>query len=162
MVCFFFFINKTQKSLNLQRNHTLFGSVWSSMRRKGQAPFGKRGIANKLNSKGNNKNDKNNTIDGDGDGDFLYNSMRQVVSEGMNHITKTLMQSGGYDDSAGIIGSDNGDYNIDSIGDLVNSAGELQTRGQENIPLRPLVVNNNNNMTSSQNIPYNGLVETLI
>lgn len=77
------------------------------------------------------------------EGDYLYNSMRQVVSEGMNHITKTLMQTSRYDDGTGIIRSEVGEYNVDSIGDLVNSSGELQTRGQENIPLRPLMINNN-------------------
>lgn len=160
--------------LLLQRNHTLFGSVWSSMRRKGQAPFGKRGLGGKLGGGGGNKanlkmnkrygmgigmgmgmgsNDGN--TEADNDADFLYNSMRQVVSEGMNHITKTLMQTGGYDgerdDGSGFIGSD-------SAGDPVNTmTGELQTRGQENIPLRPLVISNNNNysINVSQNVPHN-------
>lgn len=140
----------------LQRNHTLFGSVWSSMRRKGQAPFGKRGLGPKMNNKPNGKMHKRRMAshavgDADTDSDFLYNSMRQVVSEGMNHITKTLMQTGGYDEGAGFVASDD-------AGDLVNSAGELQTRGQENIPLRPLVMSNNNNynMNVAQNMPNNG------
>lgn len=142
-----------------QRNHTLFGSVWSSMRRKGQAPFGKRGLGSKISNKANGKMNKRYGMSGqqsidqeaEADADFLYNSMRQVVSEGMNHITKTLMQTGGYDDGAGFIGKD-------SVGDPINSSGELQTRGQENIPLRPLVMSNNNNynMNVSQNMPTNG------
>lgn len=137
----------------MQRNHTLFGSVWSSMRRKGQAPFGKRGIG-KSNKQANGKMNKRYGMsamseadaEAEADGDFLYNSMRQVVSEGMNHITKTLMQTGGYGEGAEF---------ADSAGDPINSAGELQTRGQgENIPLRPLVISNNNNynMNVSQNI----------
>lgn len=129
------------------------------MRRKGQAPFGKRGLGGKGNKQVNGKMNKRYGMsamseadaEAEADGDFLYNSMRQVVSEGMNHITKTLMQTGGYADDAGFVGAD-------SAGDPINSTGELQTRGQENIPLRPLVVSNNNNysMNVSQNMPNNG------
>lgn len=127
------------------------------MRRKGQAPFGKRGIGGKLGNKSNGKMNKRYGLsategisEAEADADYLYNSMRQVVSEGMNHITKTLMQTGGYGESD-FVGSD-------SAGDPVNSAGELQTRGEENIPLRPLVISNNNNynMNVSQNMPNNG------
>lgn len=129
------------------------------MRRKGQAPFGKRGLGSKGNKQANGKMNKRygmgsmNETDGEAEADneFLYNTMRNVVSEGMNHITKTLMQTGGYGESAGYVGSD-------SAGDPINSAGELQTRGQENIPMRPLVISNNNiyNMNVSQNMPTNG------
>lgn len=131
------------------------------MRRKGQAPFGKRGLGGKMGAKANGKMNKRygmTTIDAENeaeaDGDFLYNSMRQVVSEGMNHITKTLMQTGGYNEGDGYVQSD-------AAGDLVNSSGELQTRGQENIPLRPLVIsnisnNNNYSMNVAQNMPSDG------
>lgn len=127
------------------------------MRRKGQGPFTKRGMANKNANKSNIVGDKKfemNTIDSDGENDFMYNSMRQVVSDGMNHITKTFMGSGGYDDGTQILGQESGDFNVDSIGDLVNSMGELQTRGQENIPLRPLVMNNNI-MNATHNVSPN-------
>lgn len=134
------------------------------MRRKGQAPFGKRGLGGKMGNKANGKMNKRymSTIDAENeaeaDGDFLYNSMRQVVSEGMNHITKTLMQTGGYNEDGS--GGDGGGFDVqnDAVGDLVNSTGELQTRGQENIPLRPLVISNNNNynMNVAQNMPNNG------
>lgn len=150
--------------LTSQRNHTLFGSVWSSMRRKGQAPFGKRGLGGKLGGgKANAKINKRYGIgmgltesNAEADNDALYNSMRQVVSEGMNHITKTLMQTGGYDGGGHDEGG--GFISADSAGDPVNSmTGELQTRGQENIPLRPLVISNNNNysMNVSRNVPNN-------
>lgn len=129
------------------------------MRRKGQGPFGKRGLGNKGNKQPNGKTNKRYEMssmketdaEADADNEFLYNSMRQVVSEGMNHITKTLMQAGGYGEGDDFI-------NSDSIGDPVNSTGELQTRGQENIPLQPLVMSNNNNynMNVSQNMPNNG------
>lgn len=124
------------------------------MRRKGQAPFGKRGLGGKSNKQANGKMNKRygmsvmseTDAEAEADSDFLYNSMSQVVSEGMNHITKTLMQTGGYGEGAEF---------SDSAGDPINSAGELQTRGQgENIPLRPLVISNNNNY--STNVPTNG------
>lgn len=127
------------------------------MRRKGQGPFTKRGIANKNANKSNISGDKKfemNTIDSDGENDFIYNSMRQVVSDGMNHITKTFMGSGEYDDGTQILGQESVDYNVDSIGDMVNSVGELQTRGQESIPLRPLVMNNNI-MNATHNVSPN-------
>lgn len=109
-------------------------------------------MGSKLADKGDKKYGASSN-DGDPDGDYLYNSMRQVVSEGMNHITKTLMQTSRYDDGAGIIRSEVGEYNAD--GDLVNSAGELQTvRGQENIPMRPLVINNNNAAYNLSNNRY--------
>lgn len=133
-----------------QRNHTLFG-VWSSLRRKGQAPFSKKVLGNKMrniaSSRGNKNCDPNTLdriIDADNDADYLYNSMQHAVSEGMNHITQTLINTGAYDDGAETIINPNNHCKIDAIGDLVNSTGELQTRGQEHIPLRPLVVTNNN------------------
>lgn len=150
-------------SFDLQRNHTLFGSVWSSMRRKGQAPFTKRGLGaagNKIATKRNNKIDRKymGNTETDADNDFLYNSMRQVVVDGMNHITKTLMH-GRHGDGTGIIGSESDNYNLDSLGDLVNSSGELKTSsGQENIPLRPLMMNNSMtaaNETNQENFVNN-------
>lgn len=111
-------------------------------------------MGNKVNGK-MNKRYGMETIDAENeadlDGEFLYSSMRQVVSEGMTHITKTLMQTGGYNEDGGFVQSD-------AAGDLVNSSGELQTRGQENIPLRPLVISNNNNynMNVAQTMPTNG------
>lgn len=102
------------------------------MRRKGQAPFGRRAVSSKLVSKSNHRLEKKL----DGDSDFLYNSMHQVVTDGMNHITQTLMQ--GRSDLCGneyekFTGPD---------GDLVNRDGELQTYSREDIPLRQLTSNN--------------------
>lgn len=121
------------------------------MRRKGQAPFSRKGIGNKMRNIANSRGNKNcepNTldriIDADNDGDYLYNSMHHAVSEGMNHITQTLINTGAFDEGGDALIKANNACKMDSIGDMINSAGELQTRGQEHIPLRPLVVNNNN------------------
>lgn len=107
------------------------------MRRKGQAPFTRRAVASKIASRSNNNLDKKyarNNVDGDGD--FLYNSMHQVVTDGMNHITQTIMQgrpSSGVGSNETFTGPD---------GDLVNKDGELQTQYREDIPLQPLTINN--------------------
>lgn len=58
---------------------------------------------------------------------------------------------------AGVVG-ERGFIGIDTLGDPVNSmTGELQTRVQQNIPMRPLVINGNKNqnydMNISQNVP---------
>lgn len=119
-----------------QRNHSLFGSVWSSMRRKGQAPFTRRAVSAKIAARSNNNLEKKySRNDVDGDGDFLYNSMHQVVTDGMNHITQTIMhrRGGPGGDEQFMTGED---------GDLINQDGELQTRGREDIPLQPLSMNN--------------------
>lgn len=120
--------------LLLQRNHTLFGSVWSSLKRKRISLSGKHGL-----------------------------SIRK---------TKKKLQTNSYDDGgrdtgardeeegrAGLVG-ESGVIGIDNLGDPVNSmTGELQTRVQQNIPMRPLVINSNNNqnynMNVSQNVPCN-------
>lgn len=144
-------------SFHLQRNHTLFGSVWSSMRRKGQAPFTKRGLgsaAHKAGINGSNKIDRKHGHDGDGEGDFLYNSMRQVVSDGMNHITKTLMHGQraiGDTDDAGMMGSEGDEYNFPNMGSIVGN-NDMPSHRQENIPMRPLMINNNNNNNPNNNM----------
>lgn len=98
--------------------------------------------------------DRKHGHDADGEGDFLYNSMRQVVSEGMNHITKTLMQGqrvvGGVDDAA-MMGSDGDDYNFPNMGSGIVGNNDMPSHRQENIPMRPLMINNNNNNNINPN-----------
>lgn len=127
----FFFSNKiyhwfTSPPSLLQRNHTLFGSVWSSMRRKGQAPFSRHAIGAKP---AGTKMDKMSF--GGGDDAAMYGSMQRGLADGMNHITKTIMQTR--------LGDGSGTMAGDGL-DLMSSTGELQTR-RENIPMRPLMVN---------------------
>ena len=109
------------------------------MRRKGQAPFSRRAIGAKL--------EKSYTTMDNGDkgahlsnSDPLYNSMQRGLSDGMNHIAKSILHhhgggiiSGGNSHRGGLIGFDSG-------GDMISSTGELQTR-REDIPLRPLMLN---------------------
>lgn len=112
------------------------------MRRKGQAPFGKRGLGASSNTKisrGNNKMKKKYNYNED-NGDFLYSTMRQVVNDGMSHITNTLME-----DRAEMSNDDNENKDsgyIDYRAQLSGRSGrDGQRRGGENIPLRPLVFN---------------------
>lgn len=102
------------------------------MRRKGQAPFSRRPIA----AKSSNYIDKSSfAMDtkrrGDDGKDEMYSSMQRGLSDGMNNITKSIMQSriGGMTGSSGI------------INDMVSSTGELQPHRRENIPMRPLMIN---------------------
>ncbi|GFG39870.1 hypothetical protein Cfor_08850, partial [Coptotermes formosanus] len=99
-----------------RRNHSLFGSVWSSMRR-GHAGF-HRARSLKVNST-QIKVSPTNSID------YLpYNSIQRAVTEGMNHITSmtksTLMP------------------HIASATSMQDPEGGLQE--EEAIPLRPLTV----------------------
>lgn len=103
------------------------------MRRKGQAPFSRRAIA----AKSSNYVDKfamdsrHSLEDGK---DEMYGSMQRGLSDGMNHITKSMMQSriGGLSGVGGSSGI---------INDMVSSTGELQPHRRENIPMRPLMIN---------------------
>lgn len=111
------------------------------MRRKGQAPFTRRAVSSKIASKSNHhlekKHGRNTEVDSDGD--FLYNSMHQVVTDGMNHITQTLMQG-----RPGMGGNQYEKF-TGPDGDLVNRDGELQTYCREDIPLQQLAPNNGMN-----------------
>lgn len=127
------------------------------MRRKGQAPFSKRGLgssAHKTGINGSNKIDRKHAHDADGEGDFLYNSMRQVVSDGMNNITKTLMQGqrvGSDTDDARMMGSEVDEYNFPNMGSIAGN-NDMPSHRQENIPMRPLMMNNNNNNNPNNNM----------
>lgn len=103
------------------------------MRRKGQAPFSRRAIA----AKSSNYVDKSSFAVDDKceDGrDEVYSSMQRGLSDGMNHIAKSIMQS-----RIGGLSSGGGSTGI--INDMVSSTGELQPHRRENIPMRPLMIN---------------------
>lgn len=108
--------------LHTQRNHSLFGTVWSSIRRRGQGAFTRK----MQKSQGNN-------IGQDGQqlslsSDPLYHTMQRSVAEGMNHITKSILQS--HVGGSGSLGYDS-----------LHGSRELQTRGDA-MPMRPLTFTN--------------------
>lgn len=111
------------------------------MRRKGQAPFTRHVIDTKQTPTTTTNLEKNLYTNNDP----LYNTMQRELADGMNHITKTIMQArigaNGDNNGGGIVGfnSDNGIGIGDN--DLMNTnTGELQIY-RENIPMRPLMVN---------------------
>ncbi|XP_055922391.1 voltage-dependent calcium channel type D subunit alpha-1 isoform X4 [Eupeodes corollae] len=108
-----------------RRNHTLFGSVWSSLRRHGTGPF----VRNRK-SQGNGGGGGNNGLQlpNSISNDQLYSSMHRSVADGINHITKTIMQTR--------VGSGPLGYNTELSG-----SGELRTFS-ESIPMRPLMMKN--------------------
>lgn len=108
------------------------------MRRRG-APFSRHGIGVKTSTE---KADTASVIDP------AYVTMQRGLSDGMNHIAQSIMNSGGRGGILSVGGSGvpaNGAY-VGGLGlmdgDLVsNSTGELETPRRENIPLRPLMLN---------------------
>lgn len=70
---------------------------------------------------------------GDDGKDEMYSSMQRGLSDGMNNITKSIMQSR--------IGGLSGGGSSGIINDMVSSTGELQPHRRENIPMRPLMIN---------------------
>lgn len=74
---------------------------------------------------------RNSTED---DKDEMYSSMQRGLSDGMNHVAKSIMQSR--------IGGLSGGGSSGIINDMVSSTGELQpSHRRENIPMRPLMIN---------------------
>lgn len=124
-----------------QRNHTLFGSVWSSMRR--QKPFSRNRMLKSGDGKNNNSHNaiNNNTISSLAatsaahsmsattaialSGEYLgsdYSNnpvfmQRDRLTEGLNNITKSI---------------------------LLQKGGTGQLEQHDDIPLRPLLLNGNN------------------
>jgi hypothetical protein len=119
----------------LQRNHTLFGSVWSSMRK--QKPFSRNRILKSSNNNNNNTMNNNtmslatNAVHNMAKtvalpGNYLENDyshsdsyvQRERLTDGLNSITKSILQQRG-----------------------VNS----QLEQHDDIPLRPLLLNGSQN-----------------
>lgn len=69
--------------------------------------------------------------------DEVYGSMQRGLSDGMNHIAKSIMQSR----IGGLSGGGGGGGSSGIINDMVSSTGELQPHRRENIPMRPLMIN---------------------
>ncbi|XP_017859544.1 PREDICTED: voltage-dependent calcium channel type D subunit alpha-1 isoform X2 [Drosophila arizonae] len=122
-----------------RRHHTLFGSVWSSIRRHGNGTFRRSAKASQSNGA--------LTIGGSslaaagvggstmvlgsadaGGTDYLYDNLNRSVADGVNHITRNIMQA-----------------RLAASGKLqdelhASSGGELRTFG-ESISMRPLAKN---------------------
>lgn len=124
----------------LQRHHTLFGSVWSSIRRHGNGTFRR--------SAKNSQSNGALTIGGSslgatgvggssfvlgsvdpGGTDYLYDNMNRSVTDGVNHITRHIMQAR---KSAG------GKLQEEQL--YASSGNELRTF-TESISMRPLARN---------------------
>ncbi|XP_037925278.1 muscle calcium channel subunit alpha-1 isoform X4 [Hermetia illucens] len=135
-----------------RRNHTLFGSVWSSMRRRGQSgPFSRGGMQQKSNVSANNGP---SALGGMIPGDSIHHS----ITDGMNHITKTLMQTRSTIPDSGLIlpGTGGGFGGVGIVDGSFHDAttGELKTHG-ESIPMRPLMFNSiGGNIIHPQSQPY--------
>lgn len=128
-----------------QRNHTLFGSVWSSMRR--QKPFSRNRMLKSSNNNNSNSVMNNNTISlatsavqnmagtTGLSGDYLENEygkmgnnspfvQRERLADGLNNITKSILQQ------RGVMG---------------------QLEQHDDIPLRPLLLNGSQNQGNPGN-----------
>ncbi|XP_070132943.1 voltage-dependent calcium channel type D subunit alpha-1 isoform X5 [Drosophila bipectinata] len=124
-----------------RRHHTLFGSVWSSIRRHGNGTF--RRSAKATSSQSNGALTLGGSPSGavgvggsslvlgsaDPAGDYLYDNLNRSVADGVNHITRNIMQArlaaaGKLQDELHVAGS----------------GGELRTFG-ESISMRPLAKN---------------------
>lgn len=86
--------------------------------------------------------------------EYEYRSMRQGVAESMNHITKSLM----HNRSNGMSLRESDEYNYPNAGNFIGMGGgkEMQMTAQENIPMRPLMMNNINN-NNDNNLNHNML-----
>lgn len=106
-----------------RRNHTLFGSVWSSMRRRGPGPFRRQvrgGVSLNVDGGSSNTKTNNNIVNISTENELSdnyqpYNTIHRGLADGMNHITKNIMQ--------------------------LKTNGGGDGIGTENIPMRPLLVN---------------------
>lgn len=120
-------------ALFLQRNHTLFGKVWSSLRRKNIGLSGKGGL--KLTKAKKNLQTKHYDDD-------EYDDRSNVGARGGAEEEE--------EERAGVVG-ERGFIGINVSGDSVNS----MTRVQQNIPMRPLVISDNNKQNYDKNISQN-------
>ncbi|XP_070139409.1 voltage-dependent calcium channel type D subunit alpha-1 isoform X3 [Drosophila kikkawai] len=127
-----------------RRHHTLFGSVWSSIRRHGNGTFRRSAKANASQSNGalaiggsasaavgmgvGGSTMVLGSADAAG-GDYLYDSLNRSVADGVNNITRNIMQ-------ARLAAAGKLQDELQASG----SGGELRTFG-ESISMRPLAKN---------------------
>ncbi|XP_043070635.1 voltage-dependent calcium channel type D subunit alpha-1 isoform X2 [Drosophila grimshawi] len=122
-----------------RRHHTLFGSVWSSIRRHGNGTFRRSAKASQSNGALTIGGSSlaaagvggSSLVLGSADSggvDYLYDNLNRSVADGVNHITRNIMQA-----------------RMAASGKLhdelhASSGGELRTFG-ESISMRPLAKN---------------------
>ncbi|KAH8378094.1 hypothetical protein KR093_009147, partial [Drosophila rubida] len=134
-----------------RRHHTLFGSVWSSIRRHGNGTFRRSAKASQSNGAltiggsslaaagvGGSSLVLGN-VDSGGT-DYLYDSLNRSVADGVNHIARNIMQA-----------------RMAASGKLqdelhASSGGELRTFG-ESISMRPLAKNGSGASTVAGTLP---------
>jgi voltage-dependent calcium channel L type alpha-1D len=116
-----------------RRNHTLFGSVWSSVRKQGK--IGKainKKNDNEPNSKTDNGQEKN--VKNSAKPNSYKDKQRDSLHEGLNHITKSILQQ------TGLGGAINESNNLDCESLLI---GYIPPSYKiEDIPMQPLMSNN--------------------
>ncbi|XP_033150716.1 LOW QUALITY PROTEIN: voltage-dependent calcium channel type D subunit alpha-1 [Drosophila busckii] len=135
-----------------RRHHTLFGSVWSSIRRHGNGTFRRSAKASHSNgaltlggsslaAAGVGVGGSSLVLGSDATGgDYLYDSLNRSVADGVNHITRNIMQA-----------------RLAASGKLqdefqAGSGGELRTFG-ESISMRPLAKNGGAAATVAGTLP---------
>ncbi|KAH8273691.1 hypothetical protein KR018_008850, partial [Drosophila ironensis] len=127
-----------------RRHHTLFGSVWSSIRRHGNGTFRRSAKASASQSNGalaiggsasavgvgiGGSSMMLGAADPGAGGDYLYDSLNRSVADGVNNITRNIMQ-------ARLAAAGKLQDELHATG----SGGELRTFG-ESISMRPLAKN---------------------
>lgn len=123
----------------LQRHHTLFGSVWSSIRRHGNGTFRRSAKASQSNGALTTGQSSlavagvggSSLVLGSADPngtDYFYDSLNRSVADGVNHIARNIMQA-----RMAASGKLQGELHA-------SSGDELRTFG-ESISMRPLARN---------------------
>ncbi|XP_070075567.1 voltage-dependent calcium channel type D subunit alpha-1 isoform X1 [Drosophila takahashii] len=135
-----------------RRHHTLFGSVWSSIRRHGNGTFRRSAKATASQSNGAlaiggsaaAAMGGSTMVLGSGDpagGDYLYDTLNRSVADGVNNITRNIMQ-------ARLAAAGKLQDELQATG----SGGELRTFG-ESISMRPLAKNGGGAATVAGTLP---------
>ncbi|XP_017056513.2 voltage-dependent calcium channel type D subunit alpha-1 isoform X1 [Drosophila ficusphila] len=137
-----------------RRHHTLFGSVWSSIRRHGNGTFRRSAKATASQSNGaltiggsasaamgvGGSTLVLGSVDPAG-GDYLYDTLNRSVADGVNNITRNIMQ-------ARLAAAGKLQDELQGTG----SGGELRTFG-ESISMRPLAKNGGGAATVAGTLP---------
>ncbi|KAL7013140.1 hypothetical protein ACKWTF_015214 [Chironomus riparius] len=135
-----------------RRNHTLFGSVWSSMRK--QKPFSRNRMLKSSNN-GNNSNNNNNNSNA-----INNNTISLATSAAHNMTSTTVAISGDFlGNDFNKMNNNTGQRLTDGLNNITKSImqqrGVQQLEAHDDIPLRPLLLNGNQNSSPNQLQPQN-------